>query len=433
MPCLAPFTRHIYLSWPKGSKCFRAVLHSRLVFVPLRGGDQSSLCLHIRTDCALFYFTYLTHSYSDNTALQKKTCRCGKLTATLVVVLLARFLMQCMDAESNPGPGSKYNWGGGSNSAAWRQATGRSTPQPAQHYDTQPDPSRRSHRLSCSCYQEDRIVPNTAGREDRQAPKASGPRPSGPGKRHCTLTEQHRSLQAENESLKEDVKYLSARCESLQQYCENLYYWQDQLSSATRELDDHLDRLDAFSRKNNLRFFNVHEGPGEDYMSCARKVVQLLNRFFHFKTWRPEDLEQAHRVGPKRRKDGSRPPTLVARFHTWPDKLSLLEGKDARKDMADTSGIRMAADLTDRQHKELQRQKDQGRIAYYCNGRLCFKGKRRSSHRGYPAGHDRRQHERMRQRQHHDHPEHSREHERTLDNTPLPTVDMNEYPALQRQ
>ena len=93
----------------------------------------------------------------------------------------------------------------------------------------------------------------------------------------------------------------------------------------------------------------------------------------------------------------------------------------------------MAADLTDRQHKELKRQKDQGRIAYYRNGRLCFKEKRRSSRRGSPAGHDRRQHERMRQRQHHDHPEHSREHERTPDNTPPPTVDMNEYPALQGQ
>ena len=95
----------------------------------------------------------------------------------------------------------------------------------------------------------------------------------------------------------------------------------------------------------------------------------------------------------------------------------------------------MAADLTDRQHKELKRQKDQGRIAYYRNGRLCFKEKRRSSRRRSPADqdHDRRQHERMRQRQHHDHPEHSREHERTLNNTPLLTVDMNEYPALQRQ
>lgn len=87
-------------------------------FVPLRGGYQSSQCLHIRTDCALFYFTYLTHSYSDNTALQKKTHRCGKLTAALVVVFLARFLMLCMDVEINPGPGSKYNWGGGSNSVA---------------------------------------------------------------------------------------------------------------------------------------------------------------------------------------------------------------------------------------------------------------------------------------------------------------------------
>ena len=125
------------------------------------------------------------------------------------------------------------------------------------------------------------------------------------------LKELYRSLQSENELLKEDLNHLSARCETLQRYCEDLNDWQDQLSGTTSELDDHLDRLEAFSR----RFFNVHEGPGEDYKSCVRKVVQLLNRFYPHKTWGPEDVERVHCIEPKR-KEGSRPRTHVARLHT---------------------------------------------------------------------------------------------------------------------
>ena len=229
-------------------------------FVPLRGGYQSSQCLHIRTDCALFYFTYLTHSYSDNTSLQKKTRRCGKQTAAFVVVFLARFLMQCMDVESNPGPGSKYNWEGGSNSLQ-REGRPQDAPRHNQHSNTAPNQTPLADLTDFLAAALKKIessqtqLEEKIGRRLRQVDQDQADLANG----ICTLTEQHRSLQAENESLKEDVKYLSARCESLQQYCENLYDWQDQLSSATRELDDHLDRLDAFSRKNNLRFFNVHE------------------------------------------------------------------------------------------------------------------------------------------------------------------------------
>ena len=229
-------------------------------FVPLRGGYQSSQCLHIRTDCALFYFTYLTHSYSDNTSLQKKTRRCGKQTAAFVVVFLARFLMQCMDVESNPGPGSKYNWEGGSNSLQ-REGRPQDAPRHNQHSSTAPNQTPLADLTDFLAAAIKKIessqtqLEEKIGRRLRQVDQDQADLANGT----CTLTEQHRSLQAENESLKEDVKYLSARCESLQQYCENLYDWQDQLSSATRELDDHLDRLDAFSRKNSLRFFNVHE------------------------------------------------------------------------------------------------------------------------------------------------------------------------------
>ena len=93
----------------------------------------------------------------------------------------------------------------------------------------------------------------------------------------------------------------------------------------------------------------------------------------------------------------------------------------------------MAADLTTQQQNELQRQKDQGRIAYYHNGCLCFKKKRRSPLRGPSASQARRQRERAYQYQHHHHSELSREYARTPDHAPPLSGDMNEYPALQRQ
>ena len=126
------------------------------------------------------------------------------------------------------------------------------------------------------------------------------------------------------------MKYLSARCESLQQYREDLNDWQDQLSGTTRELGDHLDRLEAFSRRNDVRFFNVHEGPGEDYKSCVRKVVQLLNRFYPHKTWGPEDVERVHCIEPKRKEGSAHARMLHVSTHSQTSCLSWKRKKPER-------------------------------------------------------------------------------------------------------
>ena len=141
-----------------------------------------------------------------------------------------------------------------------------------------------------------------------------------------------------------------------------------------------------------MRFFSVIEDPNEDYKACVHNVVKLLNIFYPSKTWTSDDIERAHRVGPMR-KNNTRPRTLIARLHRWSDKLLLLEEKENRKDTADKLGERVAADLTDRQHGELRRQKEKGKMTYYGNGRLCFREKQRSPRRGYPSrtGQERRQ------------------------------------------
>ena len=77
-------------------------------------------------------------------------------------------------------------------------------------------------------------------------------------------------------------------------------------------LQTQLDRLEGFSRRNNIRFFNVFEGEKEDVSVCARKVVQLLTRFFPWKEWSIRDIERAHRTGPRTtHSKWNRPRTLI--------------------------------------------------------------------------------------------------------------------------
>ena len=75
-----------------------------------------------------------------------------------------------------------------------------------------------------------------------------------------------------------------------------------------------MDKLESFSRRNNVRFFNVYEGPNEENAACFSKVVQLLNRFYSSsKTWTADDVERAHRTGPKN-DSYNRPRPIVAQM-----------------------------------------------------------------------------------------------------------------------
>ena len=222
-----------------------------------------------------------------------------------------------------------------------------------------------------------------------------------------TLNAWCRSLQTENDHLAVDVKYLAAKCEALEQQGGNLCDWRDYLSRATSDLADHIDKLEAFSRRNNVRFFNVCETTNEDYNSCAGKVVRLLNEFYPFKTWMEEDVERAHRVGPK---GNNQPRLLLARMHHWSDKLSLLSERTCRQNMANQVGVRVAADLTDRQQEELRKHSEQGRTAYYRSGRLHVR--ERQPRRRDPA---------------------SEVDKRLLESQLPPLADMDHYPALRRQ
>ena len=118
-------------------------------------------------------------------------------------------------------------------------------------------------------------------------------------------------------------------------------------------------------------------------------------------------VERAHRVGPK---GNNQPRLLLARMHHWSDKLSLLSERTFRQNMANQVGVRVAADLTDRQQEELRKHREQGRTAYYRSGRLHVR--ERQPKRRDPA---------------------SEVDKRLLESQLPPLADMDHYPALRRQ
>ena len=312
----------------------------------------------------------------------------GPLTSLVTytaVVFLGGYLLTCGDVESNPGPGP-----GERLDYPWRQP-------PTRHGTTTDTITRQA-----ACSAGERSANQTRYHSANTTASASGPsgaltrmeayilqlsddtakRLQQMERQQTTLSNtlsnldtRCQSLQCENDQLKEDVRYLSARCEILQNQAGNLYDWKDHFHDLCQSTDDKVDKLEFFSRRNNVRFFNVYEESDETSEDCVRKVVQLLNRFYSQKVWTRDDVERAHRTGPKSG-DINRPRPLIARLHRWSDKISVLQERDGRKAMSDTLNIRVATDLTDRQNNILREEKSAGRQAYFHNGRLCYRERR---------------------------------------------------------
>ena len=169
--------------------------------------------------------------------------------------------------------------------------------------------------------------------------------------------------------LSESVQHLTEKCSQLENKFEQFISWLNAFGGSCQSADDNIDRLEAFSRQNNIKFFNVHEEDFESYTISARKVVQLLNRFYPCKTWSLDDVDRAHRLG-QRRGSSAYPRPLIARLHRWSDKMTVLNDRDARQDMARTLQVRVAGDLTSRQQAIIRRERGEGRHAFFRNGRL---------------------------------------------------------------
>ena len=92
-------------------------------------------------------------------------------------------------------------------------------------------------------------------------------------------------IQAVKSELSEAPKSLSAVWEEVQSLKQKNKDLQDQCDSTTREdnildeistLKNRLIKLEDYSRRKNLRFYNIPENPGESNEECSRKVMEVL-------------------------------------------------------------------------------------------------------------------------------------------------------------
>ena len=110
------------------------------------------------------------------------------------------------------------------------------------------------------------------------------------------------------DSLVADVDDLKERTKAIEEATVNMTMKNDEHRAAidalenrmeemTQGLDDKIDKLESFSKRDNLKFFNVAESTEpEKYDSCAKKILDLLQNCVPDRVWQLSDIVQAHRL-----------------------------------------------------------------------------------------------------------------------------------------
>ena len=141
---------------------------------------------------------------------------------------------------------------------------------------------------------------------------------------------------------------------------------EETLARTSTELEEKIDKLEGFSRRDNLKFFNIPQAADEDYDTCAMKAVDILRGTVPNKQWCRDDIVRAHRLGNNNNNNNnnnrnSNGPTksqpIIAKFTRWSDKMDVLtKGREELK----KKGITVTGDLTPKQQNTTQEHHDRG-------------------------------------------------------------------------
>lgn len=167
----------------------------------------------------------------------------------------------------------------------------------------------------------------------------------------------------EQETMKKSLK-------KNEQSISNLSSQQDDLYRVVTSLEAEVDRLEGFSRRNNVKFFGIPEEVGDTDADCVVAVKNVLDTYIPQKQWEPDVIERAHRLGKPNPKNPN-PRPIIAKFQRWGDAMRLMKDREARSDM-EHDNLRAAQDLTRRQTQKLKQLREEGKTAYYTNGKLRF-------------------------------------------------------------
>lgn len=195
-------------------------------------------------------------------------------------------------------------------------------------------------------------------------------------------------LKERTQSLEQTTSRLTDKHTELTDDVEDL---QEELRELRDRYAEELDKLEAFSRRDNLRLFGIAETPGETFDSCAAKVAEHLQNTVPGKTWCEDDFVRVHRLGKNpsfadMARDTPRSRPMIVKFARWKDKMAVLtKGRDALK----KKGINVAGDLTTRQHDQIRIHREKGLRAYYKGNKLVVAGPLQDANRNDNRNRDR--------------------------------------------
>ena len=182
----------------------------------------------------------------------------------------------------------------------------------------------------------------------------------------------------EQKALKESVTGLSTEVRDVKSSVQKneraiggLAEKQDKLNKTVSNLEAEIDRLEGFSRRNNVKMFGIPEAPPGKKEDCAEAVTRVLLTYIPEENWDTNVIERAHRLG-RLNPLNPTPRPIIAKFQSWKDLMRVMRDRKARGDM-ENDGLRLAQDLTKRQVAGLKSLRAEGRVGYFVNGKLRVK------------------------------------------------------------
>ena len=152
-------------------------------------------------------------------------------------------------------------------------------------------------------------------------------------------------------------------------------------SSTIKTLYSKIDKLESYSRRNNVRIDGVTELNNENYQQTQQKVHRLLREKLQLQDIK---IETAHRLPRPTTINGGQPRTIIAKLSSTTDKEETMKNKHKLKG----TGVFINEDLSEgtmkiRQEKlpELQAARNAGKIAYFRREKLIIKDKKHENTR----------------------------------------------------
>lgn len=132
----------------------------------------------------------------------------------------------------------------------------------------------------------------------------------------------------------------------------------------SKKLAQKIDKLEQYSRRNNVRILGIPESKNED---LADKVKDVFENLMNLKiNW--HDVDHVHRVG---KQEGDRNRAVVVKFLRYDDKNLVFKSKKLLKN----SGVAILEDLTQVRLNLMKRllENFNKRNVWTSNGRICVK------------------------------------------------------------